>query len=388
VDPIIANTRESVVKKARSKPMQVDSTTQMPATPVISGRILVIDADPATAATTERAVAGSALVIVAAPNMRQAVERPDFTQFDLVFAVAQDLADLEDIASKLREMRSAARLVVLCTRDDFQLAVHAMRAGAIDCLTIPLCETDLRIRLFDALNHAQRDRQQQQRFDQLKRICKRMNTTRIDVTNQVDSLCNDLVHAYQELTDQISHVTAVTEFAAVIRQELDVEELLRTTLEYLLRKLGPTNAAIFLPSAGDDFTLGAYINYDCTQDTSNFLLEHLADVITPLLLEETELLEFIDNVSLKDWMGEDADFLVDSHLLTFSCQHDGECLAIFTLWRDIKTPFAPDLVNMLRSLSAVFTRQLAHVIHVHHRHLPDDDYPPFSDSDDEGGLAA
>ena len=99
-----------------------------------------------------------------------------------------------------------------------------------------------------------------------------MNTARIDVTSQVDSLCNDLVHAYQELTDQISHVTAVTEFAAVIRQELDVEELLRTTLEYLLRKLGPTNAAIFLPAAGDEFTLGAYINYDCTKEAGNFLL--------------------------------------------------------------------------------------------------------------------
>lgn len=367
--------------------MQVDSPAQPPAAPVASGRVLVIDADTTTAAAAQRAVAGSNVLIASAASLAEAAQRPDLGVCDAVILAARTVADIEDTAFRLREARATASLVVLCAASDFQLAVHAMRHGAVDCLTMPLDETDLRVRLFDAIARYQRQRQQQERFDQLKRICKRMNTTRIDVTNQVDSLCNDLVHAYQELTDQISNVTAVTEFAAVIRQELDVEELLRTTLEYLLRKLGPTNAAVFLPAAGDDFTLGAYINYDCSKDTGNFLLEHLADVITPLMLEERELLEFIDNVSLTDWMGDDAAFLVDSHLLTFGCQHDGECIAIFLLWRDVNAPFAPDLVKMLRSLSAVFTRQLAHVIHVHHRHLPDDDWPPH-ETGDEGGLAA
>ncbi len=375
------------MKKARSKPMQVDSPAHQPAGTVSSGRLLVIDADAATATAAQRAVAGTGVLIASAADLAEAAQRPDLGQCDAVLLAARSVTDIEDAAFRLREARAAASLVVLCATGDFQLAVQAMRQGAVDCLTSPLDEADLRVRLLEAVARCQRQRQQQERFDQLKRICKRMNTTRIDVTNQVDSLCNDLVHAYQELTDQISNVTAVTEFAAVIRQELDVEELLRTTLEYLLRKLGPTNAAVFLPSAGDDFTLGAYINYDCSKDTGNFLLEHLADVITPLMLEERELLEFIDNTSLTDWMGDDAAFLVDSHLLTFACQHDGECIAIFMLWRDVNAPFAADHVKMLRSLSAVFTRQLAHVIHVHHRHLPDDEWPPH-EADGEGGLAA
>jgi len=380
------------VKKARSKPMQVNSTrSAAPATvaPIASGRVIVIDADPSTSVALEQAVAGSAVIISTAASTRGAIERPDLGQNDVIVLAARELADLDDAAFRLRQAHISARLVVVASGNDFQLAVHAMRLGAIDCFTAPLDGTDLRVRLFDAVQLAQRDRRQQDRFEQLKRICKRMNTTRIDVTNQVDSLCNDLVHAYQELTDQISHVTAVTEFGAVIRQELDVEELLRTTLEYLLRKLGPTNAAIFLPAPGDDFTLGAYINYNCSMEAGHFLLEHLADVIAPIMAEETDLLEFIDDQSLTDWMGEDAAFLPDSHVLAIPCRHEGECLAIFMLWRDRTTPFAPDLVKMLRALSAVFTRQLAHVIHVHHRHLPDDQWPPAFDSDmDSDGFDA
>ncbi len=386
------------MKKARTKPMQVDTTRPAlpapaapvaPVAPAVLGRVLVIDADPATSLAASQAVAGSAVIIGAAASLREAIERPDLGQYDVILLAAREPADLDDAALRLREARISGRLVVVAATNDFQLAVQAMRLGAIDCLTTPLEKADLRVRLFDAVHHAQSDRRQQERFDQLKRICKRMNTTRIDVTNQVDSLCNDLVHAYQELTVQISHVTAVAEFAAVIRQELDVEELLRTTLEYLLRKLGPTNAAIFLPAAGDDFTLGAYINYNCSKDAGQFLLEHLADVIAPIMVEETDLIEFIDEQSLTDWMGEDAAFLADSHVLTFSCLHEGECLAIFMLWRDITTPFAPDLVKMLRALSAVFTRQLAHVIHVHHRHLPNDQWPPSFDSDmDSDGFDA
>ena len=44
------------------------------------------------------------------------------------------------------------------------------------------------------------------------------------------------------------------EFGAVMNDELDLEHLLRKTLEFLLGKVGPTNAAIFLPGTGCGFT--------------------------------------------------------------------------------------------------------------------------------------
>ena len=44
----------------------------------------------------------------------------------------------------------------------------------------------------------------------------------------------------------------VTEFGGLIRQELDIESLLRTTLEFVLGRCGPTNAAVFLPTTSGD----------------------------------------------------------------------------------------------------------------------------------------
>jgi len=266
-----------------------------------------------------------------------------------------------------------SRTIMMSENACFEEALQTIRSGAADFLTIPFSTDELEQRIQHSINVIQGDQKREARVRKLKRICKRLNTTRLDVTSQIDSLCNDLVGAYQELADQISHVTTVAEFAAIIRQELDVEELLRTALEYLLRKIGPTNAAIFLPDNDDEFSLGAYVNYDCPQDTSDYLLDHLADVIAPRMADEDRVLEFTTNEQLADWIGDDAAWLTDSHVVSFSCRYDDECLAVFAFFRDINDPFEREILQLFGSLSQVFAKQIAHVIHVHHRHLPIDE---------------
>lgn len=112
-------------------------------------------------------------------------------------------------------------------------------------------------------------------------MCRRLNTAREQVSQQVDTLCSDLVNAYQELADHMNQVTTATEFKGLIRNELDIESLLRTTLEFVLSRSGPTNAAIFLPTTSGDYSLGAYVNYDCPKETVDVLLDHLANVVAP-----------------------------------------------------------------------------------------------------------
>ena len=99
-------------------------------------------------------------------------------------------------------------------------------------------------RLRAAADHTVRLRRGEKKVQRLKRICRRLNSARQDANRQLDVLCNDLVNAYQELADQMSRVSLASEFSSLIRQELDVESLLRTTLEYLLTKTGATNAAV------------------------------------------------------------------------------------------------------------------------------------------------
>src|SRR5690606_37867773 len=135
---------------------------------------------------------------------------------------------------------------------------------------------ELNQRVDAAIDRHRRDAQREQRTKRLRRLCRKLNEAREEVTQQVDVLCNDLVTAYQELANQMQQVVQTSEYAGLIRDELDLEGLLRKTLEFLVHKAGACNAAIFLPATADEYSLGGYVNYDCTSDSADILLQHLA----------------------------------------------------------------------------------------------------------------
>ncbi len=190
-----------------------------------------------------------------------------------------------------------------------------------------------------------------------------------------------------------------TEFKTLIKQELDVEDLLRTTLEYLLAQTGPTNAAVFLADQYDNFGLGAYVNYDCPRESISVLLEHLCQAVCPQMSGELEIVSFDDAREFAEWIGVDAAFLGDSEVLAFSCHHRGDCLAVVVLFRSKKDPFDVNLASTIDLLRTAFAEQLANVIRVHHRAAPTwpEDEQPHDDEHDYnddygfgfgGGVAA
>src|SRR6185436_11876429 len=110
---------------------------------------------------------------------------------------------------------------------------------------------------------------------------------------------------------QVLELSIASEFNGLIRQELDVESLLRTALEFILAKTGPTNAAVFLPATSGDFSLGAYVNYDCPKDTADVLLDHLAVVIAPRMEHQAELKSLATPEELAAFLGDDAHWLAE-----------------------------------------------------------------------------
>lgn len=306
-----------------------------------------------------------------------------------------------DLRHAMLRRNPIGRTVIVSTSSSFDEAVQALRAGAADFISLPVEPHEFCARIARALQLVESDRRRENHLRRLKTLCRRLQSARNQVVGQVDALCNDLADAYQEMTEHMTQVAAVAEFSAIIRQELDIEELLRTVLEYVLRKIGPTNAAIYLPDHDDEFSLGAYVNYDCPKETADFLLDHLADVVAPRLVDEAQVREFKSNRSLEQWIGEESTWLSDSHVLAFGCHHDNACLAAIVLFRDIHTPFEPELAGVLGHMSIVLARQLAQIIHVHNRHLPDEEREhqgwqslwqddSDNDLDDEygGGMAA
>jgi len=325
------------------------------------------------------------------------------TRFDLVFvsrSVGEGAKAGNGIAfiDEINQLAPGTSAVVLLSRRSFDDSVLAMRAGAIDVLALPMEDADLERRIESALQRARTNQMNQDRIARLKGICTKLNVARDEISVQVELLCKELVSAYEEANEQMHEVAMVTEFRTLLRQELDLEELLRSALEYLLVKTGPTNAAVFLPDEGEAWSLGAYVNFDCDRATISTVLDTLGEAVCPQMAEETELVQFDDTNEFAAWIGADVDELAGSQVVAFSCLHDNRCMAIIVLFRDRSQPFTDKLAGTLDLLRPIFAAQLSQIIRIHHRltgswpkQAIDEDYDFHEDGPEEfgfGGLAA
>jgi DNA-binding NarL/FixJ family response regulator len=286
-------------------------------------------------------------------------------------------AELSSLSARHPEMTA----IVVSESPTLAQALEAMRAGAADLVAMAAPTDELATRLRAALVRARRTQQNADRIERLRKLCKQLNHARQEVSKQVGSLCSDMAEAYQELTDRMTHLATASEFGGVIRQELELESLLRIALEYLLAKTGPTNAAVFLPATSGEYTLGAYVNYDSPRETAEVLLDHLAGVIAPRFEHETTITHITNREMLRQVLGDKAEWIGDSELVVLPCHHDGECLAVIALFRDRHAPFHAQVTPLLQCVAEVFGRQLARVIHVHHRHLPKHKWGSLGDNE-------
>ncbi len=346
-------------------------------------RVLVVDPDPDFTTLIERVAGGDASM-----QITRTVSIADARQFLESHAV--DLAVINpqlpdgsglDLAGDLKKSKKITQTIVTTDKPDLDAAIAAIRAGACDFIVKPVELDEVSQRIHAALERQTQDKLQAGRVRRLRRLCKKLNQARVDVSRQVDILCNDLVTAYQELAVQMQQTHTDSGYGQLVNNELDLEALLRKTLEYLMEQAGPTNAAVFLPASLDEYSLGGYVNYDCTAESADMLLEHLADVLAPRVSDAEGVVHATDNDELTHWLGDDSAYLADSHLIAFPCRCDGEALAVVALFRDRSEPFGDHVIEQCGILAPLLGEALARVIKVHHRHLPDlDEGPEFDEA--------
>lgn len=351
-------------------------------------RVLAVESDTQSRAVIERSLKKLGVACDFAGSLADARRAHQRNKYDVV-VIGEEQRDGSgyDLLRESADAGDAARFIIISERPALEGAVEAMRGGAVDFISKPLSSGDFGSRIRRALELAQRLRDDRRRVDRLKRMCKRLDHARRDVSKQVDVLCNDLVSAYQELAQQMGSVSMASEFSTLVRNELDVEALLRTTLEFLLTKTGPTNAAIFLPTGSQDYSLGAYVNYDIPRESADVQLDYLADVLPERLESETDVRRYATSAEFIETLGENAALLNNCGVVTFACREDGECLAVVALFRDRSQPFPDEVLPALAIIRDVFGEQLARVVRVHHRHRPKDTWRGF-DVEDDRGLAA
>jgi ActR/RegA family two-component response regulator len=319
--------------------------------------------------------------------------------------------ELDDADDAVRRLTAAGTgVIVLTDAADFEHAVQALRSGAGDVLTRPLDAGQLTASLDRVLRQADDANHAVQRVAKLERTCQQLQQSRRQISEQVDELCGDLVQAYQELAEQVQQATAGSGFEAAIQDELDLEALLRKTLEYLVDQTGPTNCAVYLPASADEYTLGGYVNYDVPEASAPMLLDEIGDTVAVAMTDCEHVVHCPDGAMLDQMLGQQAQHLPSDQLLAFSARHEDETLAVITMFRPADEPFDQALCEIFGSVAPLLGEALAKLIRIHHRagifeyddvdpagEFGDDgddegwhisDWTPESDEDDDGSLAA
>lgn len=337
-----------------------------------TARVLIVAASAARREALCRSVRDEDAVCILTESMTEAMSlmqrHPADDEAQGPFgAVIVDVAACTPAALRfVREMDERhVPVVIVCPSVSFDEAVEAMRAGATDIIATTAKAGEMRRRIKAALGR------------------------RADHAEPAPAAARQQAAAIAPVEPSADDEAA--EFDRLIRGELDVEALLRSVLEFVLAKCGPTNAAVFLPSATGDYSLGAYVNYSCPKDAAEVLLDHLANVAAPKLESLDSVVSMNTPASVQRHLGEGCGWIEDCQVAAFTCREQGECLAVFMIFRERDKPLGDRVMETLAMVSQRFARQLARVIRIHHRHLPRDQWGRLgdpADGADDGGMAA
>jgi len=278
------------------------------------------------------------------------------------------LADIAPCVAQLRRVTPAVKVLFAGDAPTGGRLLAAMRAGIVDWIDFGAGDRDLCARLESALELAKEERRRDQRVARLKGICRKLSDGRGEIVREAQQAAGHMAEALEDVRERIDEAAIVGEFRGLISQELDVEDLLRTSMQYLLTKTGATNAAVFLPgSRADQFGLGAYVHYDCPRASAQPLLQRLCDDVCPKLAATDDLVRFADTSEFIRSLGLEASVLDDAELVAWPARHGNECMGVFFLFRNKSEPFREELAGLIDALRPVFAAQMAKLVRVHHR---------------------
>ncbi|MCH2148310.1 MAG: response regulator [Phycisphaerales bacterium] len=350
--------------------------------------VLVVTSDMAAATTIDRSLTGSGHRIEHVTTVDAARARMMSDDIDLLLV---DIAMCDDDLTLIEETRSRhawRRVVVWGPSIDSEMTIQAIRCGACDVLQLPRHLDELNNRIQGAVTRARTDRYRDERIERLVEACEELRISKDEMSDQVDVLCGDLASAWSNIKDQMSIVETTTEFRTLISQELDVEQMLRTSLEYLLEKIGPTNGVIYLREAEGEYGIGAYVNYEWQDRNIVPTLEELGRTVCPQMLRDPGLLKFDDASEFAQCDSVDSSLFESSEIVACSCPRDEDCLAVMVLFRRDSSPYTESMACILDALRGVLAEQLGRILRVHKRSAQEWPEEVADDDADWGDLAA
>jgi FixJ family two-component response regulator len=260
---------------------------------------------------------------------------------------------------ELRESLPSASAIVITGRPTMSGAISALRAGAADFLPKPFSAEQICDRIGKALQRQQAAAKVDKRLDRLRDAVRRLNISRRMVTKKVDLLCNDLVSAYGELSRQFDDVRHQESFRRLLGEAKDLEQMLCHAMDWILRKAGYCNVAVWLASEDDGYQLGAYMKYTIAGEE-----QFTAAMRTGLVPMVTRDGFFCMNAAQaeQNLTPAELDYMKNQTVMGVNCTYLGESLAALVLFRDDRSPFTEEDAAMLKAISGTFATCLATMV--------------------------
>lgn len=334
-------------------------------------RALAVCGRPALAAALRRHFAKLGVQCETRSDVRRAMASLQEQPWDLL--VVDDSFPASVRSELVRELRirdAAGAAIWLTESASVADTVGAMRVGFEDIVSLPLREEELLGRAAELLRKHEHLRRSAERLARWRHVCRRLNQARHEAGRAADEARHQADAARAETQRQVAEAAMASEFRTLVRQELEVEGLLRTSMEYLLSKAGPTNAAVFLDNGDGRWTLGAYVNYRIPRGSISTALERIAQQVCPSVAEQSGILRFGDVADFVESVGPEAEPLADQEIVAFACRHGGAPLAVAVLFRDRAEPFADEAAATFDLLREILAEQMAAVVRINHRAKP------------------
>ena len=334
--------------------------------------VLVVDSDHKTAALIRAGAQERGLTVRAAASLEQATLEMRRHPADVLMVNLQ-VGDNEglDLLTRLRDLFPRTEAIALSRVKNPEVCLRAWRAGATDILLGKADVQEVQACLARAQQRRVHRDQAAARNLRLRSVCRSLNKARHEISQQVNLLCHDLVRAYQELAEQLNQTQVCGEFAAMVGQEVEIENVMRRSMEWLLKKLGPVNAAVFLPDSERNYSLGAYLNFDTSAES--MLIDVVAQTVVAQAAEGTTALLVEDDQQIKDLFGNDANMLAGRSWLACGAYYQNECLGVLVVFRNQGEAIDTQWAGMLESVAPALAEQIARSIRIYQRGLPQSD---------------
>jgi len=346
-------------------------TADRPDVSAASYRALVLTGRSGLGAALERRLQPIGVAVERRTDPRRAIEAASGEAYDLV--VVDDsfpFSIRESLVSAARERSPGASAVWLSESASVAETVAAMRIGFGDIIALPLRPEEFEHRIGTTLRRSDPVRRSTERAAHLRQVCRKLNHARRRADQAAAEARSDLDQVREETRRQVEDAVVSSEFRTLLRQELDVESMLRTAMEYMLTKTGPTNAAVFLDNGEGRWNLAAYVNYRIPRTSISAALDRIAEEVCPNVAGQEGILRFSDVGEFVESIGPDGEPLADQEVVAFGCRRKDECLAVAVLFRDRREAFPDSCAGLFDLLRTILAEQMSSIVRIHHRAKP------------------